>query len=749
MQKESKNKSLRFLSITQIFMLLLMTISISYLLNQEIGMVSAQVPILPTTVSDGYASSAAAKAFYSDTLVPVTSAPTAAYTGPGSLASFDEYVAGGGLEDWSVIGGDTGTTTTAAEPFEFGKFFGGMASGDSLAATNIWTQAGNTLIQGLFWAGVVILVAELLGPMLGLSEDNIKSLETAALIGGASAAVAKFAWLQGYGAAGANTATGWGGLTANNVFGLTFVLVTAIVFILTYTDTDTQIVTFSCYPWEPKLGGADCTKCNDDPERPCSEYRCKSLGQACDLVNKGTKEERCIWIYKGDVTSPNITAWEEPLTDGLKYSPLAPDTTRPTSRGFSISKKNGDCLDAFTPLEFGIVTGEPAQCKLDYTINNYSQMQFFFGETNYYLYNHTQKMKLPSPNASTSGSPLFKNDGTMTLFVRCQDANGNINTDAYAIEFCVSKAPDTTAPLIDSFSVESGSPVRYKIDNFSIIAQTNEPATCKWSRIDKPYDDMENSMACSLNPADLNGNMDYPCTGSLTGIKDGTQNKFYFRCKDEAGNMMTQGKELILMGSQPLNIIDIKPNETITGSTSVVTVDIEVTTDDGASEGAATCYYNNTITGNYVEMSETGTYYHKQSQDLLSGTYNYDIKCIDAGGNVANVSTKFTVFSDVFAPRVARVYRDQSLKVVTDEDAQCYYSKQSCDYVITEGLKMSYANANNADESFAPWEPGATYYVKCMDQYGNQPVSNSCSVVVSPKGVSSNQGASTTNSSLL
>ncbi|MEK6926915.1 MAG: hypothetical protein AABX11_00635 [Nanoarchaeota archaeon] len=714
MQKESKKRRLRFISLSQIFMLVLMTVSVSYFLSLQMGMVSA---------------------------VEAWAAPAIASTPASSLS----ITAPATELELAVQEGIFGGAAPAAKPATLGSIVGDVASGGAkLGLTGTSGLVVGSLIQGLFWAGLVSLLVQYIGPMLGLDKKNVGALQTAAFIGGGAAVLAKIFVPEGGLSLGS-----MGTLSANTVFGITFVAVTVVAFLFLYSKEKTQTVTFTCLPWAPKLGGAECTKCNDNPETPCSEYRCKSLGQACDLVNKGTIEERCVWIARGDVTSPTITPWNEPLSDGLKYTPLPKDATRPTARGVAIYKQDGSCLDAFTKLTFGVLTNEPAQCKLDYAIKNYSQLQFYFGESNYFLYNHTQNMKLPSPNNSAVASPLFKNDGTMTLYLRCQDANGNTNDDAYAIEFCVDKAADTTAPLIESFTVESGKPVRYNIDNFTIGAETNEPAQCKWSRSDKPYDDMENTMSCSMDPTDINGNMNYPCTGSLTGIKNNVENKFYFRCKDEAGNMMTQGKELILLGSQPLNILEVKPNETITGSTNVVTVDIEVITDDGAEEGKATCYYNNSLTQDFIEMSETENYMHKQPLDLVSGNYTYNIKCIDAGGNVATKDTSFTVFSDTFAPRVTRVYKDQALKVVTDEDAQCYYSKQSCNYVLNEGLKMSYANANSADESYAPWEPGSTYYVKCVDEYGNMPAPNSCSVVVSPKGIGSMTGATTTNSSLL
>ena len=117
----------------------------------------------------------------------------------------------------------------------------------------------------------------------------------------------------------------WGQIT-------TGLVVAAVIFILTYSKEKKKTVTFECLPWEPPLGGAKCEDCNLDPFRPCTEYRCKSLGQACELVNAGTGKEQCTWVSKFDVNSPKITPWIEALSP--TSSKYIPDTNvRPPALG--------------------------------------------------------------------------------------------------------------------------------------------------------------------------------------------------------------------------------------------------------------------------------------------------------------------------------------------------------------------------------------------------------------------------------
>ncbi len=600
-----------------------------------------------------------------------------------------------------------------------------------------FTRGAAHLVQGLSWSILVAGAIQLIGTVAGVDRQTTNALSIAAFSG----------IMAGKGLAALSGPSGGWNIIKSGLFTKPLVqfgvgvLVAAAVFVLLYKKEKKQLISFQCLPFEPQIGGAKCEECNKDPFRPCSEYRCKSLGQACQLLNPGTNEEKCTWVNPKDVNSPIIEPWNQalkPIQYSLKYIP--DNAVRPPARGVKIISgvgRNG-CLPAFTPLEFGIATNEPSQCKTDYNhTSKFDEMKYYFGENNYHTYNHTQKMRLPSGNQSDL-SPLLRNDGYFSLFVRCRDANGNENVDEYSISFCVDEGPDTTPPIIEGFSIPSGSAVTYNQQTVDIQAYINEPVECKWSRESKAYEDMENSMACDKEAYQINADLQYVCSANLTGIQNREENKFYFRCKDQPDkpenerNPNVQSTELILKGSQPLNILTAKPNQTIFGSTDIVPVNLEVETDDGAEEGKAICYYS--PSGNkdsYITMFETSGFKHGQRLNLPSGNYKYYFRCVDAGGNAAETITGFSVFSDKQAPKVTRAYKQEGLKIVTDEDAECRYSLTSCNYNFNDGLKMIYAQADNKKNSFAEWKASNTYYVKCRDFYGNEPEPNRCSVVVS------------------
>ena len=83
--------------------------------------------------------------------------------------------------------------------------------------------------------------------------------------------------------------------------------VALVVFALTYHRESQDLVTFDCQPWAPASKGENCEDCNKQGDLSCSEYQCRSLGQSCELINKGTLEESCVWVNRNDINPPIIT----------------------------------------------------------------------------------------------------------------------------------------------------------------------------------------------------------------------------------------------------------------------------------------------------------------------------------------------------------------------------------------------------------------------------------------------------------
>ncbi|MEK6914588.1 MAG: hypothetical protein AABW83_02950 [Nanoarchaeota archaeon] len=515
-------------------------------------------------------------------------------------------------------------------------------------------------------------------------------------------------------------------------------LITAgLIFIFTYKKSNVEVTEFYCLPWQAPVGGNDCELCNKFEE--CSEYTCRSLGQACQIVNAGSEEQKCVWQNPQDVNSPIIKFKE--VSKGYNFKPF--NSVRPPSTGVIIKPDKGECVKAFFPLSFTFETNEPAQCKIDYVLkDDYEKMNFFVNGSNLFVYNHTEKLSLPGPEALNSENPELKNNGEYTLFIRCQDANGNFNQDAYSVNFCVEKGPDTTPPMISEVNIPSGNPVRFNQSSFDLEVYVNEPSECKWSRTDQNYDNMENKMNCDTKVFQMNNKNLYTCRTTLTGIQDRKNNDYYFRCKDQPQekegdrNVNVQSYPYRLIGTQPLNILEVKPEGIIKGSADVIPVNLEIKTDNGYENGNALCYYYNDKNNlppkkdeDYVLFHDTKSSIHLQRQDLVKGDYVYYFKCVDLGGNVDYKSTSFKVETDRNAPNIVRVYRETELKIITDEKAECSYSYTDCNFEIESGIKMT--SVDNYIHN-SEWVLNKNYYIRCNDKYNNQPFPNTCSIIVRP-----------------
>ena len=606
----------------------------------------------------------------------------------------------------------------------------------------------SNIIQGFQYALFAVGAIQLLGGLFGLDSALTSALSYGAFAGIMSAEIAKTLF------SGTNsvfeTSLSQGILDSTSGLGAAGIgiVIGLLVFALTYKDSNTQKVNFQCNTWSAPKGGADCEKCNLDSRNfPCTEYKCKSLGAACELLNAGTGEEKCAWVNERDVTSPIIMPNYENISSGYQYANVK---IRPPGIGMEIKNINMEnnengCIEAFFPLEFGVSTNEPTQCKTDYNhTQGFEDMQYFVGGSSTYKYNHTQRLSLPGPSNINKEFPELKNDGVYNLFVRCSDPNGNVNEDEFAVKFCVNPGPDTTPPKIEATSLINGMPVSYNTDSLNITVYTNEPADCKWSREDKDYGVMENTMQCARSVTEFNANLLYACSSKLTGIEDRKDNRYYFRCKDQPQaeesdrNVNEESYEFIVKGSQPLNIISVRPNGTIMGSTSIVSVNLEAETANGYKDGDAICYFSTTGNENdYVKFYETGGFMHRQKQDLQAGSYTYYFKCVDLGGNADYNRTKFKIEIDEKAPRVVRVRHDSGessvcgakgcLQITTDEESLCTYSITTCSFELNNGIKMPF---DNTKLHYAEWSTDFNYYIKCADKSGNQPGPAQCSMTV-------------------
>lgn len=619
----------------------------------------------------------------------------------------------------------SGTAAGAAA----GAAFGGAAGAAAGAASGAAAGAGAAALPSIgwtafWWTATAYGVGLLLGSLFGMDDEESNAIAT-------SIAASAFTY-QLTNAWAVTTGTNFAKWYFSGGIGL------VVYFLVFYKDTKVEVVSFECKPWQAPRGGDDCEACNEDDGLPCSEYRCKSLGQTCEIVNQGTEQESCVNVNPRDVNPPVISPSESALTSGLEYTNVV---NSPPSPGFEIidSSSSDGCLKAFTPIEFGINTNELSQCRIDFNhTTEFDLMRNFVGGDNLYLYNHSESFVLPSVGLLENSSFELQNGNEMNYFIRCMDKTGNSNTAEYEVSFCIDPSPDTTSPTIEATSINNGACVAENQDVANVEFYVNEPAQCRWSSQDNDYDSMQNEMQCASQPYQINAQNLWTCAADFEGISR-ADTQFYVRCKDQPNaadidrNKMSQSFEFSLHGSTGLKMKNLKPNSTVFGAVSPMPVELRAETLFGCDGGRSICYYSdNGIEGDYVSFFDTNNAdgISTQMQSLAAGQHEYNIRCIDEGGNLVEDTLNFNLDIDENAPVIARVYEENSfLKIVTVRDSQCSYSLNDCDFGFDEGTQMPYANTTT---HVTDWNKDDTYYIKCRDEFKNEEAD--CSLVVRPTG---------------
>ena len=534
------------------------------------------------------------------------------------------------------------------------------------------------------------------------------------------------------------TIGGWLGTTAFLASTGIGIVVGVVVTLFTSSTTEQGTVVYYCNQWQPITGGKNCELCNNK-EVPCSEYQCKSLGQACNFVqsdpeNKG--EPFCYWENPDDIDAPIIKPNSDVLTVGYTYSD--PEAVSPPDKGVKINTNKGDgCLSPFSKVTFGVTINEAAKCKIGFDKQtSYDNMGIFMGGTDFPRFNHTQTLMIPEINQTVG------KDNFVSVSVRCQDLNGNSNPSNFVFEMCVQKGPDTTAPIIYETSIVNGAKVPFGVANANVNFYVNEPANCRWSFADRDYDKMENNMTCATEGSQMNLRLSYTCSANLTGIKTAEKTSYYVKCQDLSPQNNTNKDYYLkpegytLQGSRALVITEASPNATtIYDSTSPASVTFNAKTLGGTQDGKAMCFYREVgSTGLYTQFdnSDYSSNTHSTIVPFENGEHSYSIKCNDRGGNSDTQIINFNVSIDNKEPLIARAYyEDNQLKIITNEKAECVYSTSidtACKYNFEDGVSItSYDQINH----LAEWNTDEDLYIKCQDVYGNQPAKpNECSIIL-------------------
>ncbi len=473
-----------------------------------------------------------------------------------------------------------------------------------------------------------------------------------------------------------------------------------------------EYFTYQCLPATPPLGGDDCTKCNLDSERPCSEYRCKSLGSACELINPGSSEQICDKMEDDGIPPKIINATS--LTEDYTIPDFKPG---PPSGSFSIigpSTNAPDCFKAWDNVLISFKTNKYSKCSYSSAPGIPFESMRLIPPSDY-TKNHALNLKSPS---ELIGS------GQHSLYIKCQDNFGHIFTTDYTINFCVEIGPDLAVVDIGGTNYDYYSKFPYGVTELPLQIYVNKPSQCRWDTSkEKTYSEMSETTQCTSEQS-LSGN--YNCETILTGLQPDIANNFYIRCNSSEGIMNDIPFELTLYSTSALLIDSVSPsdNEKISGCELQSQVTLKVETSEGSDEGQATCYW--TYEKDYSKLNRfdtTDSTYHEENITIKSsGTKTVYISCFDLAGNQAYVSTKFSIIKDDQPPFITRLYRQGGgdLILVTNEPSKCLYKTTTCDFDVKRITTPKFQPTGSFETSHTtPWIDQNQWYVKCYDECDN------------------------------
>ena len=545
-----------------------------------------------------------------------------------------------------------------------------------------------------------------------------------------------------------------------------------------FEDVKTVPIKTTCQPWQAptyRTRATDtdvCELCNPDFEdyvdengnptdaralKRCSEYRCKSLGASCELLNEGSGEELCVSLNKLDTNSPKISPWNEGFTLDPNEFEISEN---PDKTGFRIKDKNsanGVGIPIYTPFFLAIQTDEPSQCKMSLEHSNrYESMPNNFFGGNVFKYFHINNMVYPATaGVNETAGILLQGGGDYRLNVRCTDAVGNANEADYIIEFTVSPEDDLTAPQIVGSSITPPESVlgtneqfgrevylTHGTTNTDVTLFVNEPAKCRFSFNPIDYSLMDVQKECNVAGGDPTAPPYYECMfsdpggiagrgPSISGFNStaGLRQFVYFKCSDRSENFNRDAYSITLRGSEPLEIASSGPRGLIKTSTAIVNVTLQVNTDGGALlNGNSVCKYTTeeSLKQNLGSMSEflrTNSSVHTQPWQPSTGVQKFFVGCYDIAGNVDYGEINFEVEQDVTPPFITKVYRDENFQpaqftVEINEPGQCKDSVDDTFEYETGGNLMNVVNVNST--VFSSTVPNSdVYYVMCRDDFGN------------------------------
>ncbi|MFH0977812.1 MAG: hypothetical protein V1837_00785 [Candidatus Woesearchaeota archaeon] len=390
-----------------------------------------------------------------------------------------------------------------------------------------------------------------------------------------------------------------------------------------------------CLPWVAPFGSANCFDCNKSG-LPCTEYKCRSLGQGCIYEEKNgfgscspiAEDSNPPKIVFDSVKGYNSTRQDFAGYDNCWHldKPVPPYET--INFRFNTSK-DASCKTAPLPINYSLIPGSGAVAfstvhQMSFKVVALEQMKHQFlsaiglrsvlqvAMLDQYkqIFNKTRSklIKLAS-SFGLKATPIVSFIDRLesefyslvqpsivhslalverivlaiearqgVVFVSCVDRSANNNN------FCISYdlLPDTSPPKILSLNPLNNSPVSSKF-NLSIVV--DEPAQCSYSfDQDLPFQSMPHQLNCTSS--ELAGFVDNFSCGAE--IQSHPQTNIFIRCVDQPvftesySLFLTRHDRFAILNQDYPNSISLKQQNVINVTNPFVlktlTTDVEVNT---------------------------------------------------------------------------------------------------------------------------------------------------------------------------
>ncbi|MBW2968371.1 hypothetical protein KY362_07870 [Candidatus Woesearchaeota archaeon] len=345
-----------------------------------------------------------------------------------------------------------------------------------------------------------------------------------------------------------------------------------------------------CGPWQAPADYRDCDVCNRYEDKPCTEYKCKSLGISCTYQEEDGVGQ-CLSSYATDNTAPTIEFVPDKLTSGYR----AADITFFDYEGFEITpnvrlnedftffaRTDEEAVCAALPVPAASGAGDPSAFigvavsagAASYTtehnitlyplaveevyeritdvtemigigsmedlagmVENYRDTLEEFGEEyDLDLSTQIQALDEAAENANLELIQQALDDVTerrYRLFMSCVDRAGNINEETFFVQITLDpKGDDTTPPEVVNITPEEGSILADEAAQVNI--SVSELTTCRYDYADLPYEDCAYEFRCPPSMYAMSPDRTYLCTGDLdiTGFAPYGRIPLFIKCRD-------------------------------------------------------------------------------------------------------------------------------------------------------------------------------------------------------------------------